>query len=471
MNVSRKITMAVLLAATSTVSLAWDPLLTKPEVLKGGQVLPGDNSVVNCLTITPQETLELSQAVDMALCHNSQIRSSWIDIKTQADNLGVARSAYLPTVSVTVNRLHSHTTYPDLSYQPPVRVWGTTAYANLTWHLLDGGGRSSKQKSATQLLNAAIFNNQAAIQKALSSVTQAYFDAITANAEYQSQQKIVALAQQTMASNIKREALGVSKVGDTLQAGIALSKANLELQRGHAKYKSSLMSLAYQVGLPTDSSIELPELVSTTTDSNSLKELNSWLTQAKQHPAMDAAEAKLASSKEDVRMARSGLLPSLDFSANYYQNGYPGQGLTSTRSNVSTYGLTLNIPLFNGFSEYYKVRAAEDQVEKNSVALQDTQAQITAQVRIDYADADSALHNLQASATMLVSVSELLKSMERRYAHGDADVLDMLGVQNTYAQVLQERVRCLADWQSSKWKLIASVGGLGREMIRNGSIK
>ncbi|WP_133621088.1 TolC family protein [Hydromonas duriensis] len=202
------------------------------------------------------------------------------------------------------------------------------------------------------------------------------------------------------------------------------------------------MNLAYQMGQSTDIVINLPDIAApSSVKTEGLEELNTWLGQVKQHPAIAAAKAKLASAKADVRSAQSTLLPTVDFNASYYQNGYPGQGLASTRTNVATYGLALNVPLFDGFAEYYKVKAAQEQVEKNEIAVQDTEQQITAQVSVAYANAMSSWKSLQASESMLVSASELLKSTERSYAHGYADVIDMINAQNTYAQVMQERVQ------------------------------
>ncbi|WP_376767458.1 TolC family protein [Paludibacterium denitrificans] len=55
-----------------------------------------------CPALTEREQIDLATAVDQALCHNPQSQSAWASIRAQAMQVGVAESAYLPTISASI---------------------------------------------------------------------------------------------------------------------------------------------------------------------------------------------------------------------------------------------------------------------------------------------------------------------------------------------------------------------------------
>ena len=47
----------------------------------------------------PEVTYTLLDVVENALCHNPKTRAAWANVKMQAAQVGVAKAAYLPTLS------------------------------------------------------------------------------------------------------------------------------------------------------------------------------------------------------------------------------------------------------------------------------------------------------------------------------------------------------------------------------------
>ncbi len=94
-------------------------------------MLPGDSVGEPCpLSSDPGTPLSLARAVDLALCHNAQIRDSWAMIRQQAAALGIARAAYWPTLSVNASELNDRDGYPDSKEPATVRT-GDSVYAAL----------------------------------------------------------------------------------------------------------------------------------------------------------------------------------------------------------------------------------------------------------------------------------------------------------------------------------------------------
>jgi outer membrane protein len=448
-----------------------DPLLTRPNVLDLGSTLPSDGISLACASQNPEspsfkDPLALETAVDMALCHNPQVKVAWAAIKVQAGALGEARASYVPTLNATVSKLRNDTRYTDGTF-PDTNNSGKTKYANLTWRLFDFGTRSGNLESANQLLTSALASHDAALQKVLTSVVGAYFDALTAQATLKARTQAVDLAIGTWQTTQRREVRGVVAVSDTLQAAAALAKAQLAFSRAKGDTQKTHSVLLYAMGLPTNTPLLLPD-EHTTAQEVRVQDLVQWLNDAQQkHPAIAAARAQLAASKAKVQSVQAEGLPTLDYTQNHYQNGYPNQGLSYTNSKVNTVGFTLNMPLFEGFARTYKVRGAQAQSEQNEAQLHDTELQILMEVVKAHADAQSSFENLQASQQLLSSIEAAVQSSQKRYDKGAADILELLSTQSALADAQQERVRCLSDWRSARLRLMSSAGVLGKEDFFN----
>jgi outer membrane protein len=438
-----------------------DPLFANPQILDSGRILPGDSRPVTCPY--PKEftiPLTLTDAVDMALCNNPQLKAAWASIKVQASAVGDARSAYLPTLSGSTNFMRTRTTYPG-SVIAASATEGKSLHATLGWRLFDFGGREANRQSANSLLAAAITYHDAALQKKLSEVIQAYFDALTMKALLQAKEQNENISRSTFETSQRREARGAVARSDVLQASTALAKSTLEKNRAIGAYNKTLSVLVYILGIPANTRIILSDDLKDKEfmDSNSLDE---WLKlAAESHPAILSVRAQLESAKQKVTATRSEGLPTLDLMASYYQNGYPGQGLSPTQSQVTTIGFSITFPLFEGFSRTYKIRGAEAQVEQRTAELLDTEHNTLMEVVKAHADAAASLQNLEASWKLLDAARESLSVSQRKYDKGAADILELLNTQSALADAEQERVRCLAEWRSARLRLLASTGVMG----------
>ncbi|WP_413707688.1 TolC family protein [Ralstonia sp. Ralssp110] len=444
-----------------------DPLNARPPVLDTGVTLPGDGSPITCRTGPAfDHPLPLDEAVDLALCSNPQVKAAWAAIKIQVGSVGEARAAYLPNVTTTLSQLHSRNEFPGQS-QANNSTDGHTLHAGLTWRIFDFGTRAANREAANSLLAAALAAYDAALQKAIAGVVQAYFDAQTARSATMARAESLRLARETLEATERREHRGAAGQNDTLQARTAWAKAQLAAERAKADYSKALAALVYTTGLPPGESIELSDMPETTT-TDSIKDLAGWLEEAKaKHPAIAAARAQWEAARAKIRQVRDEGLPTVDLTGNIYQNGYPNQGLQGTRSTVTTVGVTLTIPLFEGFTRTYKVQGATAQAEQSAAQFEDTEHQILIDVIKTHADAISALGNLEASDVLLQSARAAMASSKKRYTKGAADILELLSTQSALADALQERVRGISEWQSARLRLLAVVGRLGRGHFLN----
>lgn len=448
--------------ATGIPDVLDDPLWTRPPVLATGAVAYGEDMPIPCPPpVDLSQPLTLRNAVDLALCRNPQIKMAWAAIKMQAAAVGEARAAYLPTLTGSFSRLKTRNHFPN-SNESDNTVVGQRTYAAVNWRLLDFGGRAANREATDRMLQAALASHDAVLQRALSSVVGTYFDALAARGAATARGDAARLAQETLNATQRREARGASGRNDTLQAAAALAKARLAEQRAKSDEAKTLALLVAGAGMPIGTRPLLAEQ-NEMPHTDAIRDLAAWLAAAEaDHPALRAARAQVEAARVKVIAARSEGLPTLDWSANYYRNGYPNQALQTGTSETTTLGVTLTIPFFEGFARTYKIRGAEAQVEQSEAQRQDTEHQVLTEIVKAYADALGARENLSTSEALLEAANAALESAQRRYAKGAADILELLSMQSLLADAQQERVRCLAEWRAARLRLMANAGMLSR---------
>ncbi|MBW4057015.1 MAG: TolC family protein [Proteobacteria bacterium] len=441
-----------------------DPLRTMPDVVEKGVILPGDSTRIPLMVQKNfAQPLTLDEAVDLALSNNQKVKGAWADIKVQSGAVGEAYATYLPVVNGSANWTKDNIHYSDSRYSS-TDASRYTFQASATWRIFDFGGRTANRRSAENLLASALASYDATIQDALSGVIQAYFDAVTASASLKAKTEDEAIAKSTLSSAQEREAKGVISQSDTLRATTALAKASLDKNRAWGDYQKSLALLRYYLGLPGDTELVLPPgLNEQQGGAVERKELSLWLVEAqKNHPMIASLKKQLEAAQQQVTVAKSAGLPTINLSGNYYQNTRPGEAVTPSGAQETTLVVAVTLPLFDGFASTYKLRGAQAKVEKQAAALADIEQQVAREVIKAYSDTTTALQNLEASATLLESAQRALAVSQRKYDKGAADITEVLSTQAALADAWNERVRCLSEWHSSRLQLLSSTGRMGR---------
>lgn len=450
----------------------WVPSGTLAATRNQVVVLPGDQAVLVCADVpTAAQLLSLVDVLDLALCNNPQIKTALAGIKVRASSVGEAQAAYWPVLTGAANRLKNDTRFPDLPESNSSKTGNTTSL-NLTWRLLDFGGRAANRDAAGQLLLAAVAGHEAALQKTLSAVVRAYYEALTAKSLLDLKTETARLTAATLASARQREAKGAAALGDVLQAQTALLKERLGEQRAQSDHRKALAALVNAMGAAAGTPLRLSENVGEsaltqstqpTQPTQPIRPAADWLSYAEAtHPAIMAAQAQLVEAQQRVIATRSEGLPSLDLTGTYYRNGSPSQGLASSKSTVTNIGVVLNVPIFDGFGRTYKTYGASAQLEQVQAQLQETRYQVQTQILQSHADAEAARQNLAPSAELLAVAQASVATSTRRYDKGAADIQELLNAQGALTQARQERLRSLMDWRSARLQLLANSGLLGR---------
>ncbi|MCA1925500.1 MAG: TolC family protein [Thiobacillus sp.] len=413
-----------------------------------------------CQFDAPGDPLEMQEAVARALCHDPETRKAWALALSRAAETGQALGSYLPQLSSTLDYTRNEQDYE--------RSLGTTLSTTtrgyslrLNWLLLDLGRRNARLLQARALLDAANANHDGVLQQTFLAVLQTYFDSQRAYASWRAASDAEKFARFALEAATARHHSGVASLADKLMAASAASRATAERIQAEHTWRKSQGTLAARLGLSPDTVLNLPDA-----DRNGLKhdaiptyeELSNDT--INQHPTVRAAAAEVIAAEQRVRFARAEHRPALAMNGQYVHSPAPSNTAISPDS-VSSIGVQLSIPLFQGFEPHYKVRNALAELEARRAALEAARRQVRLGIWTAYQDWLAARKNRIEVETLSSSVEKTLRATEARYRAGIVGISEWLDAQRTQAETQRLRVDAEANWRTARIALAASMGQIG----------
>jgi outer membrane protein TolC len=169
--------------------------------------------------------LTLTDVVDLGLRNNPATRISWANARAAAAAYGSQRGSYLPTIDgeVTGTRLKTVASQGRSAVTQSV----LSPSLNISYLLLDFGGRSGNVGTARNELIAANFTHNATLQGVVLQIQRAYFEYVANRALLEAQRTTEREAKTNLAAAEERNRVGVATIADVLQARTAASRTEL----------------------------------------------------------------------------------------------------------------------------------------------------------------------------------------------------------------------------------------------------
>ena len=402
------------------------------------------------------QRLTLAEVVDLGLRNNPSTRLSWANARAAAAAYGSERGAYLPTVDgdVTGTRLKTVASQGRSAVTQSV----LNPSLNLSYLLLDFGGRSGNVGTARNELIAANFTHNATLQAVVLQIQAAYFQYVANKALLDAQRTTEREARTNLNAAEERNRVGVATIADVLQARTAASQAALAGQATEGDLQTSRGALALSLGLPANLPYDIDSMagqVPVAVLADSVDNLIARAVEAR--PDLAAAQAEFEASRSQISVARASRLPSLVL------NGTGGRTYTSSLpqgGNNYTLSLGLRIPIFAGFSRIYDQRQAVALADAAAARADALGQQVVFEVFRSY-------HALQTAARRVRTTEDLIASAEQssevalgRYRAGVGTVLDLLAAQTALADARAQQVLARLEWNTSLALLAHDTGVL-----------
>ena len=398
----------------------------------------------------------LSDCIAYALDHNLTVKRSELTVEQREVELNTAKGRRLPGFSASASE--------NLSFGRGLTADNTYSNSNTTSTSFSLGGNlpifqgfdiTNGIKLSKLNLAAATADLEKARDDIRVAVAQAYVQ-ILYNQELLRVAKEQAAHDEQLLEQI-RERLNAGKVSaaevSAQQATLAQSRQS-EIQ-AEGNLRISLLELTQLLELPSPEgfSIVTPEVGDPSTillmrpeaiyeDAVAIK------------PAVEAAKLNMDYAELNIARAKGAYLPSLSLSGGLGTNFYTNSKVQAApfgqqlKNNFSQYvGLSLNIPIFQGFSIRNRVRTAELSFKGQQIQLESVKKALYKEIQQAYYNAVTAQARYAGSRESAASARQHYELTEEKYKVGKAGIAEYNDARNSWLRAesehIQARFQCL----------------------------
>jgi len=439
------------------------------------------------LTRTVFRTLPLTTAVMMAFASNAQAQSlvemyeaargydaGFISAKAQFEaNLARANQALggiLPNISASVSRTRTDSQRQfigvDPTKTPAVELETKTTSASLVQPIYRPAAWAAYRQGGRQLQQAAA-QYEAAEHDLLIRVSQAYFDVLTSEDNFELVQNQKKAVSEQLASAQRNFEVGTATITGVRDAQARFDLAHAQAIAAENELRTKRLALNMVVGLSDAKPKRLAK--STVLVTPPKEDVNSWVNQAQSNsPVVRQAQLALEVANFEIDKAMATHKPTLDAQMTYGRtenlNGVLLGTSTTPTSPLTTWnpsvGLVLNVPLFAGFSGVYKVKEAYALKEKAQSDLENARRATEQATRNTYFGLLAGLSQVKAYEAAEASSQSALDANKLGYSVGVNINIDVLNSQSQLYQTKRDLAKARYDVLVTNLKLRQAAGTL-----------
>ncbi len=437
-----------------------------------------------------QENWTLQQCVDYAIKNNIQIKNAALDYENAEISKKAAKSAFLPNVNASAN--HSWNIGLNQNITTGLLENQTTQFTSAGFNVGVDIFRGLQLQNQLRKSNLGIIASQYQLTKMQEdtalNVANAYLQ-ILFNKE---NAKVLETQQLLNVSQLQRtqELVNAGSVprGDLLDIEATVALDNQRLIAAQNVLLISKLSLAQLLQIEDYENFDIATEDFDAIMSTVLQEKpEEVVKKAKEsRTEIKLAQTQLSISEKDIQIAKSAYYPSITgfYSFNTraaYTDRVSGYQLDATNPSIIGYvegtnqnvlqpnfrpiitgakpifdqfsenkgqnfGLSVNVPIFNGFSARYNVERSIVAYEKSKLSLQQQTIDLERNVYTAYTDTKAAKESFEAAKKTLDARKLSFEYAKQRYDVGLMNIFDLNQAQTLYANAQSEVLRTKYDF-------------------------
>lgn len=459
-------------------------------------------------------TLSLEEALTLAKANNPTYLQSGNGRRRADAGLRSARGQFLPGANTNFGsnyRQGKPQFFQGVEFGSNSDIIGSSWGLNLNENL--SVGTFSNIKAARSNVDASESDVVSAEQNLRFTVTSQYFLALEDQAQTRLQDTLVALNQLQLDLARAKAGVGSATSLDVKRAEVALGTQQVAALRARNAEAVDVLRLFQDIGIAPQPGVQLTTLPAVTEPKFELSQLLAMATQS--NPVLKGLVSRIDAAKANYTGARGQYIPSLNFSANiggtsqqYTDGNYlvtqatsqlassrascfttdslrRGAGLsgiptcgslvlTSAQadqlrasnqnfpfkfvSNPYTLGLSLSLPIFNGFQREQAIENASADQSDAQYNLRAQQLKLTADVQSAHVTLLADYQALKLQESNAVAAREALQLAEERYRVGLNSLVDLQQARSDFQSAEAGRISAVFEYHRAFAALESSVG-------------
>lgn len=397
--------------------------------------------------------LTLADAIQQAFCSNPQTRQWWATVSSQQAQLRQANAAYWPQLSAQyqADRNWSQTSRISSESSPQ------SATLSVSYLLYDFGGREAAAKLAEAQLQAAIATRDSSLDQLAYSVSQAYLDALLAQASLAAAKVSEASALEALNAAEVQLSVGRAIPATKLQAQTAYSQAQLARIKAEGALVTTRATLANLMGMAPGTQYQLAawHVEGMARQTEAAEKLMDDAVASRQD--LQAARQQVKAAEATLKSAKAQGLPTLSLGASA---GRQVGSASYPPANTQSIGITLSAPIFTGYKDTYRIRAAEAGLDLAKAQEAELENKVKLDVWNAYQTFKTNTEALKSAHDAVVSGEANADVMLGRFKAGVGTMLDVLSAQASAATARQQQASAEHDYLLSKFSLALALGRL-----------
>jgi outer membrane protein len=412
-----------------------------------------------------QQPLTLKDALNFAIEHNASVRKSRLDIDGGKYKTQEVRSEALPQISgnasLTYNAIIGQLVFGDQAFQLG-RKWN------------DNAGVQVSQ----QLFNQTVFTGLKAAKTSesyyslTSNFTEEQIIELVANNYYQV--LVSRLQLNVIDTNIKNVKVVEKIIANQYSNGLAKKidvdriQVNLtNLQTQHEQTINAVVQLENQLkfsmGMPVATPIIVP--------SDELKKVETLPEMADTINIAGRTEMRLLNiQKELYGLQRKAYIaeyyPTLSLTGNLSATGQSDKFDLFNKNgsafyyNASAIGITLKVPIFNGFATRSRIRQSEIDIRKADEDIRERANSLNLAYENVKLQLKNNINTIKSQRQNVTLAQEIYNSTQNNYNNGLAALTDLLDTENALTEAQNSYTQALLNYKIAEIQLIKSKGNI-----------
>lgn len=425
---------------------------------------------ISAVAQTPADSLparwDLQTCINYALNHNITIQRNRISVESSEEDLKTAKSALFPSLNASisqriVNRPNTENgtiiSGDNITTSQSKTSYNGSYGIDANWTLYNGGSRLNtiKQNELNQrIASLAVSESENSIQE---SIAQIYVQILYAAEAVKVNETTLEVSRAQFERGKQLHEAGSLSQADLAQLEAQVSNDNYSVVTSQATlqdYKLQLKQL-----LELDGEVEMDLYLPTLNDEDALAPLPSkadvFRAALSLRPEIESGKLNIEAADLDIKIARSGYIPSISLTAGIGSTNANGNDFTFTEQIKQNWnnslGISVSIPIFDNRQTKSAIRKAKLQKQTSQLDLLDEQKTLYRTIETLWLDANSAQQQYAAARQQVKSTQTSFDLVSEQFNLGMKNTVELLTEKNNLLiaqqQLLQAKYMAILNRQ------------------------
>ena len=412
----------------------------------------------------PADAMDLKQAWDLLQYQGPIYQAAVHEKEAGGENRAIGKAGLLPQINASAYDNKVNGSQSQSGIERDLHYDSKGANVRLRQPLFNKQ-KMAEYRQGKQRADYSVAVFDAKSQDAAVRLAESYFDVLLASETITLAQSKLSAFEEQLASAKRRMELGAGTVTDIDESAARRDLAEVELIEAQDNLVNARRKLEEYIG-------ETPESLTTlrpTFDTPPLlpSDLQDWLVKAQtDSPLIHARRHGSDLAEEEVKRAKAGHWPTLDFVAGYTAGDSQSISELNQRNRYGSIGLEVNIPLYSGGGTSALARQASANSYKALDELDATRQEVITGTTREYRGVQSGAQRIRALEKAVVSNERSLASTRKGFKEGGTSTnSDVLNAEELLFVARHDLFEAKLRYLMSRLRLASSVGSLGDDDI------